>query len=140
MSDESGSCRGASTLVRTILLSRMVLLIISSHLWANIHIHRQGSVQAVFHVTWQRKASTLTLLKGRILTKIVPSMYHLLAYTVVWNVLSTKMSELNLIVCHLIKHLYNFKHLLTCTDESHLRSLAFYIWTCFALRRDYVEL
>ena len=36
--------------------------------------------------------------------------------------------------------LFNSRNLLTCTDESHLRSLAFYIWTCFTLRRDYVEL
>ena len=35
---------------------------------------------------------------------------------------------------------YNFRNLLTCTDESHLRSLEFYMCTCFALRRDYVDL
>ena len=41
------------------------------------------------------------------------------------------------------KTLYNFRNLLTCTDESHLGklgTLSVYIWTCFALKRDYVEL
>ena len=38
------------------------------------------------------------------------------------------------------KTLYNVRNLLTCTGESHLRSLGFYIWTCSALRSDNAEL
>ena len=35
------------------------------------------------------------------------------------------------------KTLFNFKSIMSCSDNNHLTALAFFIWKCFTLREDY---